>query len=54
LWQLPANYANFLIISGAVMMSVYDGDHDAVALERLAACFPVHDIIATPCRPLVH
>ncbi|GAB6140695.1 agmatine deiminase family protein [Methylosoma difficile] len=52
--QLPANYANFLIINGAVMVPVYEDDNDAVALERLAACFPEHKIIATPCRPLVH
>jgi len=52
--QLPANYANFLIINGAVMVPVYEDDHDAVALARLAACFPDHEIIATPCRPLVH
>ena len=52
--QLPANYANFLIINGAVMVPVYDAPNDAVALERLAGCFPEHKIIATPCRPLVH
>jgi len=52
--QLPANYANFLIINGAVMVPVYDDPQDAVALQRLAGCFPEHRIIATPCRPLVH
>jgi agmatine/peptidylarginine deiminase len=52
--QLPANYANFLIINGAVMVPVYDDPNDAVALQRLSACFPDHTIIATPCRPLVH
>jgi agmatine/peptidylarginine deiminase len=52
--QLPANYANFLIINGAVMVPVYDDTNDAIALERLAACFPEHKIIAAPCRPLVH
>jgi len=52
--QLPANYANFLFINGAVMVPVYDDPMDKLALERLAACFPEHEIIATPCRPLVH
>jgi agmatine/peptidylarginine deiminase len=52
--QLPANYANFLIINGAVMVPVYDDPNDAVALQRLSACFPDHTIISTPCRPLVH
>jgi len=27
---------------------------DAIALQRLADCFPQHEIIAIPCRPLVH
>lgn len=52
--RLPANYANFLVINGAVLVPVYDDTNDAVALNRLAACFPEHEIIATPCRPLVH
>jgi agmatine/peptidylarginine deiminase len=52
--QLPANYSNFLIINGAVMVPVYEDPNDAIALRRLAECFPKHTIIATPCRPLVH
>ena len=52
--QLPANYANFLIINDVVMVPVYDDENDAIALERLAHAFPKHQIIATPCRPLVH
>lgn len=52
--QLPANYANFLIINGAVLVPTYDDDMDALALQRLAEGFPEHEIIATPCRPLVH
>jgi len=52
--QLPANYSNFLVINQAVMVPVYEDPMDAVALERLAGCFPEHKIIPTPCRPLVH
>ena len=52
--QLPANYANFLIINGAVLVPVYDDPLDQLALERLAECFPDREVIATPCRPLVH
>ncbi len=51
---LPANYANFLIINGAVLGPTYDDPMDAVALERLAACFPQREIVPLPCRPLVH
>ena len=52
--QLPANYANFLIINHALLVPQYDDPNDAVALTRLAACFPHHDILPIPCRPLVH
>ena len=52
--RLPANYANFLIINGAVLVPVYDDANDAVALKRLTECFPNHEIIAVPCRALVH
>ncbi|MDD5461904.1 MAG: agmatine deiminase family protein [Methylococcales bacterium] len=52
--QLPANYANFLIINHAVLVPAYDDTMDEVALQRLAECFPQHDIIPIPCRPLVH
>ncbi|MGR9088252.1 MAG: agmatine deiminase family protein [Gammaproteobacteria bacterium] len=51
---LPANYANFLILNQAVMVPVYDDPMDAVALDRLADCFPSRTIIPTPCRPIVH
>ncbi len=52
--RLPGNYANFLILNGAVMVPVYDDPMDQVALDRLAGCFPDREIIATPCRPIVH
>jgi agmatine/peptidylarginine deiminase len=52
--QLPANYANFLLLNGAVMVPVYDDPMDDIALQRLAGCFPGRELIATPCRPLVH
>ena len=52
--QLPANYANFLIINHALMVPTYGDPMDTIALQRLADCFPLHEIIAIPCRPLVH
>ncbi|MGZ8240515.1 MAG: agmatine deiminase family protein, partial [Methylobacter sp.] len=52
--QLPANYANFLIINHAVMVPDYGDPMDEIALKRLADCFPQHEIIPIPCRPLVH
>jgi agmatine/peptidylarginine deiminase len=52
--QLPANYANFLIINNAVLVPVYGDPMDDIALQRLAECFPQHKIIPIPCRPLVY
>jgi len=52
--QLPANYANFLIINHAVLVPTYNDPMDDIALKRVGECFPQHEIIAIPCRPLVH
>jgi len=51
--RLPATYANFLIINGAVLVPVYDDAQDAVALERLAPCFPDREMIPINCLPLI-
>ena len=53
-YRLPANYANFLVINGAVLVPAYDDPMDNIAQQRLAGAFPDREIIATPCRPLVH
>jgi agmatine/peptidylarginine deiminase len=51
--RLPATYANFLIINEAVLVPIYNDPADRVALERLATCFPDHEIIAIDCLPLI-
>jgi agmatine/peptidylarginine deiminase len=51
--RLPANYANFLIVNGAVLVPVYGDPNDAVALDRLAGCFPDRDIVPVPARAIV-
>ncbi|HAR09194.1 MAG TPA: agmatine deiminase, partial [Cobetia sp.] len=43
--RLPATYANFLIINGAVLVPVYGDRHDLAALDALAGAFPDRDII---------
>ncbi|WP_442489663.1 agmatine deiminase family protein [Halomonas litopenaei] len=43
--RLPATYANFLIINGAVLVPVYGDRHDLAALNALAGAFPERDII---------
>lgn len=51
--RLPANYANFLVVNGAVLVPVYGDPSDALALDRLAGCFPGRDIVAVPARAIV-
>ena len=51
--RLPATYANFLIINGAVLVPTYDCAQDEAALEVIAQAFPDRKIIAIDCSPLI-
>lgn len=51
--RLPATYANFLIVNGAVLVPTYDDPADGEAVERLAACFPGRQARGVPCLPLI-
>jgi agmatine/peptidylarginine deiminase len=51
--RLPASYANFLIINGAVLVPQYGDETDAVVLTRLQACFPSRDVIGIDCRAVI-
>ena len=52
--RLPASYANFLIINGAVIVPVFGQPRcDAEALEVLRDCFPGREVIGIDCRDLV-
>ncbi len=51
--RLPATYANFLIINGAVLVPTYHDSADAKALETIGGCFPGREIIGIDCRPLI-
>lgn len=51
--RLPATYANFLVINGAVLVPTYDDPADIIALGTVGACFPDHAIIGVPCLPLI-
>ncbi len=52
--RLPASYANFLIINGAVLVPIYNQDRDELALSTLQGCFPDRQIIGINCLPLIH
>ncbi len=51
--RLPASYANFLIINGAVLMPTYRDPKDKESLQQLQVCFPNHEIVGIDCLPLI-
>lgn len=52
--RLPATYANFLIINGAILFPTYCQEKaDKIALEQIHKAFPQYDIIAVNCLPLI-
>lgn len=53
-YQLPATYANFLILNGAVLVPAYSNDElDEQAREVLQTAFPDREIISVDCLPLI-
>lgn len=52
--RLPAGYANFLIINGAVLVPTYGDPADAEALATLSNCFEGREVIGIDCRALIH
>ena len=52
-YRLPASYANFLIINGAVLVPGAGADTDETARERLQAVFPDREVKIIDCRPLL-
>lgn len=52
--RLPATYANFLIINGAVLVPVYDDpSNDVAALLTVKKAFPDREIIGIDCSALI-
>ncbi len=51
--RLPATYANFLIINGAVLVPTYNDPADAAALETIGKAFPGREIIGIDCSTLI-
>ena len=52
--RLPATYANFLIINGAVLCPTYaQPDRDAQALRLIGEAFPDRDIVGIDCRSII-
>ncbi len=51
--RLPATYANFLIVNGAVLVPTYRGPRDGDALAAVAGAFPGREVVGVDCRPLL-
>ena len=51
--RLPATYANFLIINGAILMPGYNSPLDEVARLQLQQAFPDREIVPVNCLPLI-
>lgn len=52
--RLPATYANFLIINGAVLYPTYaQPENDRRAALVLKEAFPTHEIVGIDCRALI-
>ena len=52
--RLPASYANFLPVDGALLVPAYEDARDGEAAAVLAGLFPDRDIVPVPCRPLLY
>jgi len=51
--RLPATYANFLVINGAVLVPTYQDENDTAALAVIHEAFPNRAIIGIDCLPLI-
>ncbi|QBG48462.1 agmatine deiminase family protein [Verrucomicrobia bacterium S94] len=51
--RLPATYANYLVINGAVLVPTYNDPADALALETIGKAFPGREIIGIDCSTLI-
>jgi agmatine deiminase len=51
--RLPATYANFLVVNGAVLVPTYGDEKDEEALQVIGAAFPGRSITGIHCTPLL-
>ncbi len=51
--RLPATYANYLVINGAVLVPYYNSPKDKIAAGVIQAAFPGREIVGIDCRPLI-
>jgi len=51
--RLPATYANFLVINGAVLVPTYRDQNDQAALDAISRAFPGREVLGVDCLPLI-
>lgn len=51
--RLPATYANFLVVNGAVLVPTYRDNNDEAALGAIREAFPGRSVIGIDCLPLI-
>jgi agmatine deiminase len=51
--RLPATYANYLVINGAVLVPTYADPADDRALKIISQAYPEREIIGLDCRPVI-
>lgn len=51
--RLPATYANYLVVNGAVLVPVYNSDYDDIALSQIQKAFPDRVITGIDCNALI-
>jgi len=52
--QLPATYANFLILNGAVLVPTYQQpENDAEAISIIQSAFPDREMVAIDSRSII-
>ena len=51
--HLPASYANYLIVNGAVLMPAYGDPADGEAARIIGLAHPGREVVALPCRSLI-
>lgn len=52
--RLPASYANYLVINGAVLVPTYASpETDAEAMRLIGECFPGREVVGIDCRTLI-
>lgn len=51
--RLPATYANFYFVNGAILLPVYGVETDEIALNVMAESFPDYDIVPVDSRILI-